>query len=88
MFYVYCLESKKNQELYFGYTNDLKRRVKEHNDGLNLSTKKYIPLTLIYYEACMSEKDAIRREKYLKKTQGQRMLKLRLKDYFFGKRKV
>jgi len=86
MFYIYCLESEKNNELYFGYTNNLKRRFKEHNLGLNFSTKRYAPWKLIYYEACINEEDAKRREKYLKTSQGQKMMKLRLKEYFYEKK--
>ena len=82
MFYIYVLESVKNKKLYFGYTSDLKKRLKEHNSGKNFSTKPYIPWNLIYYEACIEEEDATRREKYLKTTQGKKMFKLRLKKYF------
>jgi len=82
MFYIYVLESLKNKSLYFGYTSDLKKRLKEHNSGKNFSTKPYIPWKLIYYEACLKEEDARRREKYLKTTQGKKMFKLRLKKYF------
>jgi len=83
MFYVYILQSKKNGELYIGYTSDLKRRLKEHNQGLNFSTKRYMPWELIYYEACKEESDAKRREKYLKTTQGGRLIKRRIKDYLY-----
>jgi len=86
MFYIYCLESLLNEELYFGFTTDLKKRVVEHNKGLNFSTKRYMPWKLIYYEACINNKDAKRREKYLKTSQGRRMLKVRLKEYFYGKK--
>ncbi|MBI2113316.1 MAG: GIY-YIG nuclease family protein, partial [Candidatus Wildermuthbacteria bacterium] len=51
MFYVYVLESKKNGELYKGYTNNLAQRVEEHNQGLNFSTKSAKPWKCIYYEA-------------------------------------
>lgn len=81
MFYTYVIKSKKNEDLYIGYTSNLKRRLSEHNQGLNLSTKRYLPWEIIYYEASLSETDAKRREGYLKTTQGGRMLKLRLKDY-------
>lgn len=85
MFYTYCLQSKKEtNELYFGFTNDLKRRLKEHNSRRNFSTKRYIPWKLIYYEACILESDAHRREKYLKTNIGRRMFKRRLKDYMNG----
>ena len=85
-FYVYVLASTINGELYIGSTNNLVRRVKEHNLGLNTSTKPYKPWKLIYYEACINEHDAKRREMYLKTTQGRRLLKRRLKEYFFSLR--
>jgi len=82
MFYTYILKSKKSDELYIGYTSNLKKRLEEHNRGLNLSTKSGKPWKIIYYEACIDQSDAKRRENYLKTTQGGRMLKIRLKDYF------
>ncbi len=87
MFYIYLLESLVDSHLYTGYTSDLKKWVKEHNLGLNSSTKRYKPWELIYYEACLNQKDARRREGYLKTTQGMRLLKLRLKEYFYEGRK-
>jgi putative endonuclease len=88
MFYIYCLESIKNGELYFGFTKNLKNRLKEHNQKLNFSTKRYAPWKLIYYEASINENDARRREKYLKTSQGRRMMKIRLKEYLYNKRKI
>lgn len=86
-FYVYVLESKKKEGgLYIGYTNDLKKRIKEHNQGLNTSTKPFRPWQLIYYEACLNKEDAKRREKYFKTSQGRRLLKRRLKEYFYSKK--
>ncbi len=87
MFYIYCLESKNSDELYFGYTNNLKRRFKEHNQGLNFSTKRYIPWQLIYYEACINEQDAKRREGYLKTSTGRRMFRRRIIEYIKTKSK-
>lgn len=82
MFYIYCLQSEKDkEELYFGFTNNLKKRLNEHNSGRNFSTKKYLPWRLIYYEACLLKSDASRREKYLKTSIGRRMFKKRIKDY-------
>ncbi len=86
MFYNYVLQSDKNGEIYIGFTSDLKKRFKEHNQGLNLSTKKYKPWKIIYYEACLDEKDARRREYYLKTTQGGRLLKRRLKEFLYSKK--
>lgn len=85
-FYVYMLLSKKDNHIYIGYTNDLVKRVIEHNHGLNFSTKAYRPWQLIYYEACLNQEDAKRRESYLKTSQGGRLLKRRLKEYFYQAR--
>ncbi len=87
MFYNYVLQGIKNNNLYVGYTANLRKRLKEHNQRLIFSTKPYRPWKLIYYEACLDEKDAKRREHYLKTTQGQRLLKRRLKEYFFNLKK-
>lgn len=88
MFYTYVLQSDLNNEFYIGYTSNLKKRLIEHNQGLNFSTKKLRPWKLIYYEACVKSSDAKRREKYLKTTQGGRMLKIRIKDFIYEKRKI
>ena len=82
-FYAYVLMSLKNKQLYFGSTKDLRRRIKEHNLGLNKSTKAYKPWKLIYYEAGLNEQDAKRREYYFKSSQGGRMLRRRIKEYFY-----
>ncbi|MCK4357724.1 MAG: GIY-YIG nuclease family protein [Candidatus Cloacimonetes bacterium] len=66
MFYVYVLKSKKDRNLYIGSTNDLRRRMREHNTGRVFSTKSRRPFELIYYEAYKTEKDARKREKALK----------------------
>ena len=85
-YYVYVLQSEKNQDLYVGYTSDLKARLKRHNDGFNVSTKPYRPWQLIHYEAYCNENDAKRREKYLKTSQGSRLLKRMLKEYFYNQK--
>jgi len=85
-YYVYVLQSLKNGSLYVGYTEDLRRRLQEHNRGLNFSTKPYKPWQVIHYEAYLSNKDAARREDYLKTNQGARLLKRQLKEYFYTKK--
>lgn len=66
MYYVYLLKSKNYNEIYVGSTNDLKRRLLEHNNGKEISTKRYKPWKLTYYEAYQSEGDAREREVKLK----------------------
>jgi len=77
-FYVYVLESLKDYKRYIGYTNNLKRRLEEHKKGLTSVTKFRLPFQLVYFEGCLNEQDAKRRERYLKTTQGRRFLGLRL----------
>jgi len=84
--YVYVLESIKDKSLYIGYTSDLVARLKKHNDGLNLSTKSKKPWKIIHYEAYRNRDDVLRREKYLKTSQGSRLLKSMLKEYFYTQR--
>ncbi|OGF75534.1 hypothetical protein A3C77_00745 [Candidatus Giovannonibacteria bacterium RIFCSPHIGHO2_02_FULL_45_13] len=66
MFYVYVLRSKIDREHYIGSTNDLRKRLAEHNHGKVFSTKLSKPFELIYYEAYRVEKDARSREHNLK----------------------
>ena len=84
MVYVYVLQSGADQKLYTGCTRDLRLRLDLHNIGKVESTADRRPLNLIYYEACISEKDAFRREKYLKTTYGKRYIKTRCRAYFTG----
>ncbi|GAB6163058.1 hypothetical protein JCM12298_22180 [Desulfothermus naphthae] len=81
MFYVYVLLSEKDGNFYVGYTANLKNRVQMHNEGKVKSTKFRRPLKLIYYEACLNQQDALRREKYLKSSYGKRYLKNRLRGF-------
>ncbi|KKT92252.1 MAG: hypothetical protein A3I08_03340 [Candidatus Andersenbacteria bacterium RIFCSPLOWO2_02_FULL_46_11] len=66
MYYVYLIKSDKDKELYTGSTNNLRRRLWEHNHGKNLSTKYRAPFSLVYYEAYLDESDARHRESSLK----------------------
>ena len=84
MFYVYILKSLSDDGLYIGCTGGLKDRMKSHANGNVKSTKKRLPMELIYYEACNHKDDAFRREKYLKTTYGRRYIRHRLKSYFTG----
>ncbi len=68
MFYVYILKSKKDNKLYIGSTNDLRRRIVEHSKGKVSSTSDRRPLELVYYEAYKIEHDARLREQSFKKS--------------------
>jgi len=66
MFFVYILKSGGDKTLYIGYTNDLRKRLKEHNSGFVKSTKLKRPWCLVYYESYASRQDATKREENLK----------------------
>ena len=84
MFYTYILRSVKDKQFYTGFTKDLKLRFEQHNKGIVDSTKDRTPFDLIYYEACLHQDDATKREKYLKTYHGKLFLRRRLKSYLTG----
>jgi len=83
-YYVYILLSEKDGKKYTGYTNNLPLRFEAHNKGKVTSTKHRRPFKLIYFEGCLDQKDALKREKYLKTHYGKMFLGNRLKSYFTG----
>jgi len=84
MYYTYVLQSEKDTQFYVGFTKDLKLRFEKHSKGQVESTRARRPLNLIYYEGCLSQEDATKREKYLKSYHGRMFLKNRLKSYLTG----
>ena len=79
MYYVYVL-SLSNGYLYKGSCGNLNIRLKDHKLGKVESTKHKLPLKLIHYECYMLKSDAQRREKFLKTTEGRRLLKQQIRD--------
>lgn len=66
MYYIYILKSLKNGRFYIGSTNNLERRLLEHNTGRMKSTKAFAPYALVYNEKFSDRITAVRREKYIK----------------------
>lgn len=83
-FYTYVLRSDKTGMFYTGTTNNLRRRLEEHNKGKVFYTKSKLPVKLVYFEACLNKNDAYRRERYLKTGMGKRYLKNRIKEGLTG----
>jgi putative endonuclease len=83
-YYVYVLRSEVDGLFYTGYTKDLQNRLELHAKGKVLSTQKRRPLKLIYWEGCLNQQDATKREKYLKSTWGKRYIRNRLANYLTG----
>ena len=84
MFYTYVLQSEVDGNFYTGFTQDLKLRFDQHTKGYVESTKDRRPLKLIYYEACLNQDDALKRERYFKTYNGKRFIYKRIKSYLTG----
>jgi len=72
MYYVYLLQSEKDSNYYIGQTNNIKKRLEEHNTGLTKATRNRRPLRLIGYEIHKTRNEARWREYNLKKSAWQR----------------
>ena len=75
MFYVYIIQSQKDGKLYKGFTSNLEKRIKSHNQGEVKSTRNRRPFKLVYQEKYESKKEALKREKFLKSLQGSKTLR-------------
>lgn len=78
--YVYVVRSKKDNRLYIGKTDNLKRRLQQHARGEVIATRHRRPIKLIHYEYFINKEDASAREKYLKSGYGHRQLNEILKQ--------
>jgi len=74
MFYIYVILSPKYNNRYIGSTNNVVKRVKEHNEGKCRYTSGRKPWTLIYKEQYATRSGAMKREKFLKSGQGRKWL--------------
>jgi len=82
MYYVYILQSQKNEKSYVGCTGKLPEiRLNEHNVGTNQWTKVNGPFKLIYYESYMCKTDALRREKFFKSGLGRKLKEIIIKFF-------
>ena len=75
-YFVYILKSKNHNKTYIGYTNNLERRLKEHNSGKSIFTSKFVPWKIIYKEEFDQDIEARKKEKYYKPSAGRRKIKL------------
>ena len=74
-YFAYAIYSKSRNYIYVGISNDVKRRLNEHNLGYNKTTKPYRPFELIYQEKLDTREEARKREKYLKGGSGRKFLR-------------
>ena len=80
-FYVYILQSEQDGSYYFGFTSDLERRLYEHNNGMSTYTKRKIPWRVVYFEIKASKKEAIIRERTLKKIKNKSVYQQMIIDF-------
>ena len=78
MHYVYVLRSTSDDDLYIGYSANLRKRLQQHAQGESFATSYRGPWKLIYYEAYLERDDALGRERYLKSGSGRKFLKTQL----------
>ena len=78
MYYTYILKSINHDKFYIGSTEDLKERVKAHNEGKSEFTKSYLPWKLVHYEAHVNKTLSRKAELFYKTSQGHRQIKKKL----------
>ena len=78
MWYVYILRSIIDKNLYIGSTNNIRRRLTDHNSGKVDSTKSRIPFVLEAYFAIKDQAKAIELEQYFKTGSGEALLQKRI----------
>jgi len=81
MYFVYALKSEGFNYIYVGITDDLERRLSQHNKGYNKSTKPYLPFRLFYSEKFDTRPEARTREIFLKNASGKRYLRKILENF-------
>ncbi|MHA1649137.1 MAG: GIY-YIG nuclease family protein [Candidatus Helarchaeota archaeon] len=76
-YYVYIVRCTKDNSLYTGYTSDLARRLEQHNRGQGAKyTKCRKPVFLLYHEEYETRKEAMRRERQIKRYSRKQKLHL------------
>ncbi|RLC29621.1 GIY-YIG nuclease family protein [Candidatus Woesebacteria bacterium] len=78
MFYVYIIQSQKDGKLYTGFTSNVGKRIRAHNQGEVKSTRNRRPFKLVDQEEYKSKTEALKREKFLKSFVGGKTVKSKL----------
>jgi len=76
MWHIYVIKSKEGK-IYIGMSQDIQKRIQNHNSQKNYTTKRGSNWKLVYFEKCDSPNHAREREKYFKNTSGKEWLKRR-----------
>ncbi|MDX1628651.1 MAG: GIY-YIG nuclease family protein [Fulvivirga sp.] len=81
-FYTYIIESFTTGKWYYGHTHDIDTRVKNHNCGKSNYTKSKGPWKLIFLRTFETKAEAIKFEKYLKKSRNKSYILREFQEYF------
>jgi len=78
VFFVYVIVSEaRGLRFYVGFSEDVNKRLREHNSGKTKSTKGYTPWILFYFEGFETRVEARERERYLKSGTGKEQIKVK-----------
>ncbi len=80
MYNIYIIQSEKNNSYYIGQTNDLERRIDEHNRGKDKYTRNKTPWKLVYKENFENRNEAIKRESGIKKKKSRSYIEWLIKN--------
>ena len=80
-YYTYILQSDKDGIFYIGQTENLEERLEKHNLGLSKYTSKKIPWKIVFFEEFETRKEAISRERFLKKQRNRSFYKRLIADF-------
>lgn len=75
MIFVYVMRSEVDGRFYVGMSQNVQKRLQEHNTGRTRSTKGYAPWKLFFQETFEDRSTARKREKYLKSGYGKQWIK-------------
>jgi putative endonuclease len=87
MYYTYILISKNGKKTYAGSTDNIERRLSEHNSGKVKSSRHYIPYMLLHLDESPTLVEARRKERFYKSTSGRRILKNFVEDWGSAKKR-
>ncbi len=80
-YYIYILQSLVDDSLYIGYTQSIEQRLIQHNAGFSKYTSKKIPWKVVYTETFPSKKEAIIRERFLKRQKNRKFYVSLINNY-------
>ncbi|MFA6416450.1 MAG: GIY-YIG nuclease family protein [Candidatus Paceibacterota bacterium] len=81
MYYVYVLEDIEKASWYIGFSENLKKRLENHNASKGCKTTRSRKWKIIYFEGYLDKKDALGREIFLKSGSGRSFLRRQIKNY-------